>query len=287
MIDSCKETIVHKIVLVSNVLKEAEYEEWELSWADVLAHAALLLIKDVSVTQADELAQDVLDISHMLESLKKAQSMLKDAIRVFRKTISNVTGDDQVFYQLQLATCLQNMGTTIMMTSTVSHATIVLEESRTIFQFVSVMIGAIQLSNSQVELAMTSFVKAIDLYKTHNGEERAIADVKLNMGMALFCFREFDESAWIHGEALELFRETVGEGKNPLVDGAAVVTDSGDASVNIENEDNAVRSHLVNLNDFRQSLANVTLDERRSQCPSPRLYQLPSPRRCQCPSPRR
>jgi hypothetical protein len=101
----------YKIVLASNVLKEAEYEEWELSWADVLAHAALLLIKDVSVTQADELAQDVLDISHMLESLKKAQSMLKDAIRVFRKTISNVTGDDQVFYQLQLAsTILQKNG---------------------------------------------------------------------------------------------------------------------------------------------------------------------------------
>lgn len=361
----------YKVVLESNALKEFEYEDWELNWADVLAHAALLLIEDVSVTQADEHAEDVLDISHTLEVLKKAERMLEDAIRVFRKTISNLTGNDQIFYQLQLATCLQNMGTAIMMTSTIGRAIVVLEESRTIFQEVfpkltkeslerqdtalaiaellitlsdaylqvgnydhskihyqqamqwysdynldppkqtvlitesdellqeteakleeyqaslyggrkiqipddyrkpneplyepdnlyeadlHATIGAIQLSNGQAELAMTSFVKAIDLYESHKGEERAIADVKLNMGMALFRLREFDESARLHGEALELFREFVGEGKNPLVDGT-VSTNSG---TDIENEDNVVRSHLVNLDDFRQSLANVTSND--------------------------
>ena len=118
-------------------------------------------------------------------------------------------------------------------------------------------IGALQLSNGQVELAITSFVKALDLYEAHSGEERAIADVKLNMCMALFRLREFDESARLHGEALELFREVVGEGKNPLVDFVA----STDSGADVENEDKVVRSHLVNLDDFRQSIANVTSND--------------------------
>jgi tetratricopeptide (TPR) repeat protein len=124
-------------------------------------------------------------------------------------------------------------------------------------------IGAIQLSNGQVELAMTSLVKAIDLYEVHKGEEYAIADVKLNMGMALFRLREFDESARLHEEALELFRETVGEGKNPLtpIIGATEAMDASDSSINSGNEDDVVRTHLVNFDDFQQSrLMNVTLN---------------------------
>jgi tetratricopeptide (TPR) repeat protein len=368
----------YKIVLDSNVLQEAERNEWELSWADVMAHAALLLIEDVSAAQAEHHAEDVLDISHMLESVKKAERLLEDAIQVFRKTVSTLKGNDQVFYQLQLATCLQNRGTAIMLTSTIGRATVVLEESRTIFKEVfpklqrnspdsqdtalamaellitlsdaylqvgnydnskaryqeamkwysdynlvppqeevliiesdellqeteakleeyeaslyggrgiqipddyrkpnqplyepddlyeadlRATIGAIQLSNGQVELAMTSLVKAIDLYESHKGEERAIADVKLNMSMALFRLREFDESARLQAEALELFREIVGEGKNPLtpIVGTAAATDAAsDASVDTENEDNVVRAHLVNLDDYRQTLANVTSND--------------------------
>jgi tetratricopeptide (TPR) repeat protein len=367
----------YKIVLDSNVLTKAERDEWELSWADVLVHAALLLIEDVSGIQREQQLKDMLDISHMLESIKKAERLLGDAIQVFRKAVSTLKGGDQVFYQLQLATCLQNLGTAIMLTSTIGRATVVLEESRTIFNEVfpklqksspdsqdtalamaellislsdaylqvgnynnskaryqeamkwysaynlvppqeavlitesdellqemeakldeyraalyggrgiqipddyrkpneplyesddlyeadlHATIGAIQLSNGQVELAMTSLVKAIDLYEVHKGEEYAIADVKLNMGMALFRLREFDESARLHEEALELFRDTVGEGKNPLtpIIGATEAMDASDSSINSGNEDDVVRTHLVNFDDFQQSrLMNVTLN---------------------------
>jgi tetratricopeptide (TPR) repeat protein len=367
----------YKIALDSNVLAKVDRDEWELYWADVLVHAALLLIEDASAAQSEQHVEDVLDISHMLDSVKKAERFLEDAIHVFRKAVLTFEGGDQVFYQLQLATCLKNLGTAIMLTSTIGRANVILEESYTIFnevfpklqkkspdsqdtalamaellitlsdgylqvgnyddskaryqeamkwylgynlvlpqeavlmtesnellQETEIMleeygadvyggrgiqipddyresnqplyepddlyeadlhatIGAIQLSNGQVELAMTSLVKAIDLYEAHMGEERAIADVKLNMGMALFRLREFDESARLHAEALELFRETVGEGKNPLASivGATAATDASYSSVDSENEDSVVRTHLVNFDDFRQSLPNVTSND--------------------------
>ena len=120
-------------------------------------------------------------------------------------------------------------------------------------------IGAIQVSRDQTELAMTHFVKAIDLYETFEGEERSIADVKLNMATALFRMAEFDESARAHGEAIELYRQVVGDGNNPLADfNVKLGAQSGDSSMMDENT--VVQAHIVNLDDM-QTLENVTSND--------------------------
>ena len=123
-------------------------------------------------------------------------------------------------------------------------------------------IGSIELSNGQVELAMTHFVKAIDMYQDVGGEERAIADVSLNMAMALFRLKQFDESAEKQFQALDIYRKVVGEGKNPLLmedaTGSGETLDNQEA--NAENE-NAFRAQLVNMENLQQNLANKTLNE--------------------------
>jgi tetratricopeptide (TPR) repeat protein len=125
-------------------------------------------------------------------------------------------------------------------------------------------IGSIELSNGQAELAMTHFVKAVDLYQDIGGEERAIADVCLNMAMALFRLGQFDESAEKQFQALDIYEKVVGKGKNPLImeDTTAGLGKPkiGNQEANAENE-NAFRAQLVNMENLQQTLANKTLNE--------------------------
>jgi tetratricopeptide (TPR) repeat protein len=128
-------------------------------------------------------------------------------------------------------------------------------------------IGSIELSNGQAELAMTHFVKAVDMYQDIGGEERAIADVCLNMAMALFLLGQFDESAEKQFQALDIYEKVVGKGKNPLImledsttTGLGKPTKIGNQEANAENE-NAFRAQLVNMETLQQTLANKTLNE--------------------------
>lgn len=127
-------------------------------------------------------------------------------------------------------------------------------------------LGSIELSHGQIELAMTYFVKAIGLYEEVGGEDRAIADVKFNMAGAQFRLGKFEESMTTHGEALDIYRQVVGDGKNPLVVDNALLKDVGldtgvgtesDEVRNAENE-NAFRTQLVNMDALQQNLANMT-----------------------------
>ena len=360
----------YRTVLESGILKGHEYADWEINWADTLGHSASLLIENADGADGqDPTRESVLDVSRFLESAEKAEKMLNNAIRVYRKAMETAVGDDTPFYQLRLANTLHSLGTARMLTSTVGRAIAVMEEGRDIFEtlipqikqnsvdrndalagmaelLISLSdaylqagnyvrakirykdamewykehnlvpaevptvrsdellveleeqlgeyhaslvgggeipipddyrapgeplyepdnryeadlhsaIGAIELSHGQIELSMTHFVKAIDMYEELGGEDRAIADTKLNMAMALFRLREFDQSAQTHCEALDIYRKVVGDGKNPLLADALVNKGSGDEPANAENE-NAFRAQLVNLDALQQGLANLT-----------------------------
>lgn len=119
-------------------------------------------------------------------------------------------------------------------------------------------IGSIELSHGQVELALTRFVKAIGMYEDLGGEERAIADVRLNMAMGLFRLRKYDDSLEEHFQALDMYHKVVGDGKNPLImdDILSGKTINGEEA-NAENE-NAFRTQLVNMEALQQNMANLT-----------------------------
>jgi tetratricopeptide (TPR) repeat protein len=82
-----------------------------------------------------------------------------------------------------------------------------------------VTLGALYLSNDDLEKAMVYFENAISLYQINDSHSRRMADAKTNMAMALFRARQFQESIRVHTEALELYRALYGDGVNPLTQG--------------------------------------------------------------------
>lgn len=370
----------YKLVLETKTLSPQEERAWELNLADVSGHAASVLLQDFDEFNGDAGGTNI-DVGRFLESADKADQLLSHAIEIYRKTVDSAVGDDGIFYEMQLANSLHNLGTAKMLTSTVGRAISVMEEARTVFQQVIpkvkgkyiadeqdairgmaelltslsdaylqaghysqaktrykeamdwfiqhnivpaedatlmvrsddlliemeqkladyhaslvggggdaihipddyhvpgeplyepdpryeadlyAAIGSIELSHGEAELAMTHFVKAISMYEDVGGEARAIADVKLNMAMALLRLNRFEESGATHLEALDIYREVVGEGKNPLVVDDLLQQDGGGgegsdgAEPKSAEDENAFRAQLVNMEALQQGLANMT-----------------------------
>lgn len=81
-------------------------------------------------------------------------------------------------------------------------------------------LGALYLSNDDVDKAMAYLENAISLYRTNDdSNSRRMADTKTNLAFALFRARQFQESIRVHTEALEVYRELYGDGVNPLTQG--------------------------------------------------------------------
>uniref|UniRef100_A0A7S0F4U4 Tetratricopeptide repeat protein n=1 Tax=Craspedostauros australis TaxID=1486917 RepID=A0A7S0F4U4_9STRA len=84
-------------------------------------------------------------------------------------------------------------------------------------------IGETYLQMGDIGLAVSQFHQSIDLYATIQDKdaatERALADVKMNLSIAYFHGRRFQDSERLHREGLELYRKLYGAGVNPYVQG--------------------------------------------------------------------
>jgi tetratricopeptide (TPR) repeat protein len=127
-------------------------------------------------------------------------------------------------------------------------------------------LGAIRLARDEAVLAMDHFQAAVTLYEGYNADDAAIADVKINMALALLRLEEYEESARVHEEALDIYRKTIGEGKNPFIEGLpfdlGAAQGDEESSSNQDGKDDqkkpAVHERLINLDAYRAGLINMT-----------------------------
>jgi len=81
-------------------------------------------------------------------------------------------------------------------------------------------LGALRMARNEVHLAINHFAEAIELYNRNPMEAgKAIGDVKLSLATAYFKQGDYELSSDAYSDAMEIYAEVVGEGKNPMMEG--------------------------------------------------------------------
>lgn len=81
-------------------------------------------------------------------------------------------------------------------------------------------LGALRMARNEVHLAINHFAEAIELYNRNPMEAgQAIGDVKLSLATAYFKQGDYELSSDAYSDAMEIYAEFVGEGKNPMTEG--------------------------------------------------------------------
>jgi hypothetical protein len=116
--------------------------------------------------------------------------------------------------------------------------------------------------------------QAAQLYhKKQEDRDRSMADVKLNLAMAYYRLRRFDDSQRLQLEGLDIYRELYGDGVNPHLQG---FEEYEDTTTNNNNNNRMMKmdamgtpfndkktadgkdSPMINLEGYRQSIKNAT-----------------------------
>lgn len=123
-------------------------------------------------------------------------------------------------------------------------------------------IGAVHLSNGDVDRAIQFLQQALSLYNSDPIQnKRTMADAKINLAMAHFQGHRFDDSKKIHFEALDAYQELYGDGVNPFMqmldDAAAAMSGEGQGRKQQQQGPNADVLQ-VDLDKYRTSLLNAT-----------------------------
>lgn len=79
-------------------------------------------------------------------------------------------------------------------------------------------IGALRMAKGEAHMAVNHLANAIELY-ARNPVGRALGDARLNLAMVYFKQGEYELSMEEYADALDVYKEVIGEGKNPLMEG--------------------------------------------------------------------
>jgi tetratricopeptide (TPR) repeat protein len=124
-------------------------------------------------------------------------------------------------------------------------------------------LGAIYLSRGDASRALAHLEQAVQLYhKKHEDRDRSMADVKLNLAMAYYRLRRFDDSQRVQFEGLDIYRELYGDGVNPYLQGLEEYEDMLMEAMGTPPKDKKTAdgkdSPMINLEGYRQSIKNAT-----------------------------
>mmetsp|Transcript_57351 Transcript_57351/g.139910 ORF Transcript_57351/g.139910 Transcript_57351/m.139910 type:complete len:839 (-) Transcript_57351:2032-4548(-) len=123
-------------------------------------------------------------------------------------------------------------------------------------------IGAVHLSNGDVHRGVEFLEQSLLLYnKDPVLNKRTIADAKINLAMAHFQARHFDESKRIHFEALDTYQELYGDGVNPYIQGLSEqASTTGEKQSQSQDQQQKSSNNIpqIDLEKYRASLLNAT-----------------------------
>ncbi|CAB9519673.1 expressed unknown protein [Seminavis robusta] len=120
-------------------------------------------------------------------------------------------------------------------------------------------LASAHLSRDENLMAIDHFLQAIRLYeddRTGENLSRSIADCKTSLAAAYFKDSQFQQSAEAHREAMEIYREVVGEGKNPML--ASLADQLG---VNIDDLGQVNNLDLLASSNIQELISNLDVDE--------------------------
>ena len=114
-------------------------------------------------------------------------------------------------------------------------------------------IGTIHLSQDNLDEALIYLTKAITLYESslEENEEGPLADALLNKASCLFYLGRYAESAATHEEAIEIYRNSVGEGGGEADAAHSFAGSNGSRS-------SRIRDRLINLDNVVLGIRNTT-----------------------------
>jgi tetratricopeptide (TPR) repeat protein len=127
-------------------------------------------------------------------------------------------------------------------------------ESSTLYEAdLHTTLGVLRMTINDMPQAMFHFEQALERYE-RIPQSRMIADIKLNLAMAHFKIGNFGKSVEAYIEALDVYKNVVGEGKNPLYDGM----DDMISQYKVNESPVDSQEPLINLDFIQESLRNKT-----------------------------
>lgn len=125
-------------------------------------------------------------------------------------------------------------------------------------------LGALRMARNEMHLAINHLANAIEKYARNPESGRLLADAKLNLATAYFKQGEYELSMEAHDDALDVYKEVVGEGKNPLMEGLedmlahhGVDIEAVKQGVTVDSE-NEESNRLIDVGAYQASILNKT-----------------------------
>lgn len=125
-------------------------------------------------------------------------------------------------------------------------------------------LGALRMARNEMHLAINHLANAIERYAQNPESGRFLADAKLNLATAYFKQGEYELSIEAHEDALDVYKQVVGEGKNPLMEGLedmlahhGVDIDAVKQGVQVDSE-TVESNRVIDVGAYQASILNKT-----------------------------